>query len=146
MGSLATQVAVLIIAIVFQRVNGASMKATPEEINNRETITVSWEGVSYPMAGDWIAIYSPPSSSNENWIMWQYASKSPTWQGGNGRYSLRTCYKLRYVGCYNEFVVHLLVLITVCSLEFLLVNFRTDYEFRYLREYTWFTAAVRSTF
>jgi hypothetical protein len=71
--------------LFFYSALGLSMQATPDVISGRTKITVTWEGVSYPMSGDWIAIYSPPGSSNDNWIAWQYASESPTWADGTGR-------------------------------------------------------------
>jgi hypothetical protein len=40
-------------------------------------VTVSWNGISTPMAMDWIALYTP-GAADEAYIVWVYVSCSQT--------------------------------------------------------------------
>lgn len=66
-----------------------------------DTVNIKWSGIDTPSDLDFLAIYSPPTSSHDNFIGYLFLSKSdPNWQSGSGSISfplvsLRSNYAFR---------------------------------------------------
>ncbi|XP_028803632.1 probable inactive purple acid phosphatase 2 [Neltuma alba] len=53
-----------------------------------DSVLIKWFGVDLPSDLDWLGIYSPPDSPNDQFIGYVFLSKSPTWKAGLGSVSL----------------------------------------------------------
>ncbi|KAK4263554.1 hypothetical protein QN277_028948 [Acacia crassicarpa] len=53
-----------------------------------DSVFIKWSGVDSPSDLDWLGIYSPPDSPNDQFIGYIFLSKSPTWKSGSGSISL----------------------------------------------------------
>lgn len=84
-------------------ISGASLSAQPSELDNGETVTVSWKNVpsASKRTNDWIGLYCPANASAHSYIDYWFVSECPTYQQGYG------------------------------STKFTLYNMRVDCEFRY---------------
>ncbi|WOL10454.1 hypothetical protein Cni_G19209 [Canna indica] len=67
------------------------------------TVTVRWKGVDSPSELDWLGIYSPPNSPNDEFIGYVFLNASDGWRSGSG------------------------------SVDIPLVNLRSNYVFRVFR-------------
>ncbi|CAL5212999.1 unnamed protein product [Lathyrus oleraceus] len=66
-----------------------SIIVTPTTLSKSgDTVEIRWSGIQSPSVLDWVGIYSPPTSSHDNFIGYLFLSKSPTWQNGSGSLSL----------------------------------------------------------
>jgi hypothetical protein len=70
-----------------------------------DNVTISWKDLDSPTAIDWLGIYTPPESSDENFIGYIFLSSAAGWETGKGSYTLPA------------------------------VNMRAGYEFRLFRGY-----------
>ncbi|VFQ92251.1 unnamed protein product [Cuscuta campestris] len=74
--------------------------APPTVLRSGDPITIRWSGIDSPSKLDWVGIYSPPDSSNKNFIGYFFLSSSPGWEAGSGSISfplvnLRSAYQFR---------------------------------------------------
>lgn len=53
-----------------------------------DNVTISWNELESPTAIDWLGIYTPPESSDENFIGYIYLSSAAGWETGKGSYTL----------------------------------------------------------
>ncbi|XP_027347832.1 probable inactive purple acid phosphatase 9 [Abrus precatorius] len=66
-----------------------SISVTPTTLSKSgDTVLLRWSGIVSPSDLDFLAIYSPPTSSHDNFVGYLFLSKSPTWQSGSGSLSL----------------------------------------------------------
>ncbi|KAK9750696.1 hypothetical protein RND81_02G214500 [Saponaria officinalis] len=78
-----------------------TISVTPTTLNKSgDKIQVTWANITNPSNRDWLGIYSPPNSSNPQFIGYFFLNSSSTWETGGG------------------------------SLTFLLINLRGPYQFR----------------
>ncbi|XP_010258128.1 PREDICTED: probable inactive purple acid phosphatase 2 [Nelumbo nucifera] len=68
-----------------------------------DSVRVHWAGVDSPSSLDWLGIYSPPDSPDDNFIGYVFLSSCNNWQSGS------------------------------CSVHLPLVNLRSNYQFRIFR-------------
>ncbi|KAJ4961896.1 hypothetical protein NE237_021806 [Protea cynaroides] len=68
-----------------------------------DSVRIQWTGVDSPSELDWLGIYSPPDSLNDNFIGYVFLSSCNNWQSGSG------------------------------SVDLPLVNLRSPYQFRIFR-------------
>ncbi|XP_027097832.1 probable inactive purple acid phosphatase 2 [Coffea arabica] len=81
-----------------------SISVTPKTLaKSGHPVTIRWSGIDSPSKLDWLGIYSPPTSSNDNFIGYIFLSTSPGWESGSG------------------------------SISIPLVNLRSEYQFRIFR-------------
>ncbi|OVA09220.1 Phosphoesterase domain [Macleaya cordata] len=81
-----------------------SITLTPKTLTKSgDSVKIQWTGIESPSDYDWLGIYSPPNSSNDNYIGYVYLSSCKNWKSGS------------------------------CSIELPLVNLRSNYEFRIFR-------------
>ncbi|XP_031491511.1 probable inactive purple acid phosphatase 2 [Nymphaea colorata] len=71
-----------------------------------DPVKIKWSGISNPCALDWLGVYSPATSSDENYIGYVFLSSSPTWNSGSGSIvlpllNLRSSYQFRIFN-WNE--------------------------------------------
>jgi hypothetical protein len=55
----------------FTVIPGATVQASPSTVAQGGTLTVTWQGVATPTAGDWIAL-APVGSGDNVYVAWQY--------------------------------------------------------------------------
>ncbi|OIV94244.1 hypothetical protein TanjilG_08542 [Lupinus angustifolius] len=56
---------------------------------SNDIVNIKWSGITSPSDLDFLAIYSPPNSSHDNFIGYVFLSKSdPAWKSGSGSISL----------------------------------------------------------
>lgn len=65
-----------------------------------DAVKIKWSGISNPCALDWLGVYNPATSSDENYIGYVFLSSSPTWKSGSGSIvlpllNLRSSYQFR---------------------------------------------------
>ncbi|KAK1274201.1 putative inactive purple acid phosphatase 2 [Acorus gramineus] len=81
-----------------------SLSVTPTSLaRSGDSVHITWSGLDSPNLLDWIGIYSPPDSPDDDFIGYVFLSKSPNWAAGSG------------------------------SVDLPLVNLRSDYQFRLFR-------------
>ncbi|RZS14845.1 hypothetical protein BHM03_00046603 [Ensete ventricosum] len=81
-----------------------SLSASPTTLTRaNRTVTVRWSGVDSPSELDWLGIYSPPDSANDEFIGYVFLNASDGWRSGSG------------------------------SVDIPLVNLRANYAFRVFR-------------
>ncbi|VFQ66652.1 unnamed protein product [Cuscuta campestris] len=69
-------------------------------VKSGDSVTIRWSGVDSPSKLDWIGIYSPATSSHDDFIGYVFLSSSPGWENGSGSISiplvnLRSTYQFR---------------------------------------------------
>lgn len=52
-----------------------------------ENVTITWKDVESPTAIDWLGIYTPPESSDEDFIGYIFLSSAAGWETGEGSYT-----------------------------------------------------------
>ncbi|KAL6983386.1 prolyl aminopeptidase [Sarracenia purpurea var. burkii] len=78
-----------------------SISVSPQSLSKSgDPVTIRWSGVDSPSELDWLGIYSPPSSSSDNFIGYLFLSTSPDWKSGSGSITipivnLRSSYQFR---------------------------------------------------
>ncbi|XP_016510441.1 putative inactive purple acid phosphatase 2 [Nicotiana tabacum] len=78
-----------------------SISVTPKTLSKSGGfITIQWAGIQSPSKLDWLGIYSPPTSSHDEFIGYLFLSSSPEWESGSGSISiplvnLRSGYQFR---------------------------------------------------
>ncbi|KAL5553678.1 hypothetical protein UlMin_041079 [Ulmus minor] len=78
-----------LISTFFALTQQVSISLTPTTLSNSgDSVLVQWSGIETPSKLDWLGIYSPPTSSHEDFIGYVFLSSSPTWQSGSGNISL----------------------------------------------------------
>ncbi|XP_061368018.1 probable inactive purple acid phosphatase 2 [Gastrolobium bilobum] len=66
-----------------------SISVSPTTLSKSgDSVVIRWSGIESPSDLDWVGIYSPPTSSHDNFIGYLFLSKSPVWQSGSGSISL----------------------------------------------------------
>ncbi|VFQ64511.1 unnamed protein product [Cuscuta campestris] len=69
-------------------------------VKSGDSVTIRWSGDDSPSKLDWIGIYSPATSSHDDFIGYVFLSSSPGWENGSGSISiplvnLRSTYQFR---------------------------------------------------
>ncbi|XP_072956300.1 probable inactive purple acid phosphatase 2 [Typha angustifolia] len=84
--------------------SSASLTVSPKTLTkSNHTVHIRWSGVSSPSDLDWLGIYSPANSPDDEFLGYVFLNSSRTWRSGSGSISLP------------------------------LVNLRSDYAFRIFR-------------
>uniref|UniRef100_A0A0C9QQA8 Purple acid phosphatase n=1 Tax=Wollemia nobilis TaxID=56998 RepID=A0A0C9QQA8_9CONI len=93
---------VLVVSILVTGLaHGVTLEAFPKTLNRSgDNVTLQWKGIPSPSDMDWLGIYSPADSADDNFIGYIFLSSCPTWKEGSG------------------------------SVELPLINLRSPYEFR----------------
>lgn len=78
-----------------------TLSITPKVLSKSgDVVHVKWSNVPSPSKLDWLGIYSPPDSPNDQFIGYMFLSESPSWASGSGSLSipltnLRSFYSFR---------------------------------------------------
>ncbi|KAL5987316.1 hypothetical protein ACLOJK_038481 [Asimina triloba] len=66
-----------------------SLAISPNVLNGSgQSVQIRWSGIDSPSELDWLGIYSPPNSSNSDFIGYVFLSSSATWRSGSGAVQL----------------------------------------------------------
>lgn len=81
--------------------NDATLKVTPELVENGARVNVSWSGIPKPNGTDFIALYCPKDDDPSHYLDLFYVTESSTYSSGHGWYqvvvyNLRTSCEFRY--------------------------------------------------
>lgn len=62
-----------------------SLDARPSTLKySGDNVTIAWKDIDSPSKDDWLGIYSPPTSANDQYIGFIILSTCPTWSRGAG--------------------------------------------------------------
>ena len=84
-----------------ERSSVAMLKVEPSLVKNAQYAVVSWEGVVNAQAIDFVALYCPETSANNDYYDYFEVGESPTYRAGFGNrsvqlYNVRTNCEMRY--------------------------------------------------
>ncbi|KAG9439766.1 hypothetical protein H6P81_019931 [Aristolochia fimbriata] len=84
--------------------SSVSISVTPRALHKSgDTVRIEWTGIESPSSLDWLGIYSPPDSEDDDFIGYKFLSSCSDWKSGS------------------------------CSVDLPLVNLRSSYQFRIFR-------------
>ncbi|XP_010258131.1 PREDICTED: probable inactive purple acid phosphatase 2 [Nelumbo nucifera] len=87
--------------LAFSSSSPVSISFTPQTLSKSgDVVNIQWAGIEMPSNLDWLGIYSPPDSTDDNFIGYVHLSTCDNWETGSG------------------------------SIDLPLVNIRSNYEFR----------------
>ncbi|KAH0469219.1 hypothetical protein IEQ34_002451 [Dendrobium chrysotoxum] len=62
-----------------------SLTVSPKALTkSNHSVHIQWSGIPSPSSLDWLGIYSPPESANDNFIGYLFLNSSPSWPSGAG--------------------------------------------------------------
>ncbi|XP_072951813.1 probable inactive purple acid phosphatase 2 [Typha angustifolia] len=66
-----------------------SLSVSPKTLTkSNRTVRIQWSGITSPSELDWLGIYSPPNSPNDEFIGYLFLNSSQSWQSGSGSFEL----------------------------------------------------------
>ena len=94
--------------IVTKFAPAATLKVSPELVENGELVNVSWSGIPQPGKSDFIAFYCPNDAEASQYLDYFYVTVSANYASGYGRnqvnvYNMRSSCEFRY---YQKNYIH----------------------------------------
>lgn len=94
----------ILCAIHASVISATSISISPQALNKSgDLVRIEWAGVESPSSLDWLGIYSPPDSSDDDFLGYKFLSSCFNWESGS------------------------------CSIVLPIVNIRSSYQFRIFR-------------
>ncbi|KAK8522860.1 hypothetical protein V6N13_115806 [Hibiscus sabdariffa] len=77
------------LSVISQIQSKPTLTVSPKTLSKSgDSVLIQWSGIDSPSKLDWLGLYSPPNSSHDNFIGYNFLSSSPTWESGSGSISL----------------------------------------------------------